>query len=120
MKPKGRPKRLRKIKAQPTILRYSPRGKPGRPDEIDLTIDEFEAIRLSDYQGSAQEESAKSMCISQETFSRILRQAHKKIADGLVNGKIMKIEGGNYIIDSNQINQKIRPEFRTRKQVYNK
>jgi uncharacterized protein len=88
---RGRPKKLRSIKNLPKIVQFSPRGKPGRPEEIELTIDEFETIRLSDLENLCQIESAKSMQISQQTYSRILNRARKKIADALISGKIIKI-----------------------------
>ena len=63
-------------------------------------MDEFEAIRLADYMGLPQKEAAKSMRISQQTFSRILKRAHKDIAHGLINGNTIKIQGGHYVISS--------------------
>jgi len=59
-----------------------------------LTVDEFEAVRLACLEGMHQEEAAKKMRISRPTFSRIVTAAHKKIADGLVNIKAIRIEGG--------------------------
>jgi len=100
MKPRGRPKKYRIVRLDPRISQFSPRGKPGRPDEINLSMDEFEAIRLADYQGVAQKEAAKSMHISQQTFSRIISKARKSLADALVNGKIIKIQGGYYVVSS--------------------
>ena len=100
MKQRGRPKKYRIVRLDPRINQFSPRGKPGRPDEIDLNMDEFEAIRLADFMGIGQKEAAKSMNISQQTFSRVLVKAHKKIADCLVHGKIIKIQGGYYVISS--------------------
>lgn len=93
MKPKGRPKKTRIIQSAPKIRQFSPRGKPGRPDEIELSLDEFEAIRLAYYKGLKQKEAAKSMGISQQTFSRIVKHAHKVLADVLINGKIIKVQG---------------------------
>ena len=101
MQPKGRPKKYRIIKKEPEILKFSPRGKPGRPEEIELNIEEFEAIRLTDHQGLRQDQAAKSMGISQQTVSRVLRKARKKMADTLIGGKIIKIKGGRFIIKSN-------------------
>jgi predicted DNA-binding protein (UPF0251 family) len=98
MKPKGRPKKYRIVRQDPKISQFSPRGRPGRPDEVNLSIDEFETIRLTEYLGKSQKEAAKSMRISQPTFSRILKKAHKTIADAIVNGKIIKIQGGYYVI----------------------
>ena len=100
MRKRGRPKKYRIIKVDPKISQFSPRGKPGRPDEVDLGLDEFEAIRLADFNGQKQVEAAKSMHISQQTFSRILKKAHKAIADGIVHGKIIRIQGGSYVISS--------------------
>jgi predicted DNA-binding protein (UPF0251 family) len=63
-------------------------------------MDEYEAVRLSDFMGLSQQEAARSMHISQQTFSRILKKAHKAIADALVGGKMLKIQGGYYVISS--------------------
>ena len=95
MKPKGRPKKARSVNGEPKIGQFSPRGRPGRPDEISLTIDQFEAIRLADYSGMMQIDASKQMKISRQTFGRILKEAHKNVSDGIVNGKIIKFEGGN-------------------------
>ena len=102
MKPKGRPKKYRIVHQDPRISQFSPRGKPGRPDEVYLTMDEFEAVRLADFKGLEQEKAAKSMSISQQTFSRILNQARGLIADALVSGKIIKIQGGHYVLTTRQ------------------
>lgn len=102
MKRRGRPKKYRIVRVDPRISQFSPRGKPGRPDEIDLAMDEFEAIRLADFRGLEQEKAAESMHISQQTFSRILKRAHKAIADAIVQGKIIKIQGGHYVISSHE------------------
>ena len=91
MKPRGRPKKPRIILQEPKIIQFSPRGKPGRPDEVNLVYDEFECIRLADFLGKSQKEAAKSMNISQQTFSRLLRKARRAVADAIVNSKIIKI-----------------------------
>jgi predicted DNA-binding protein (UPF0251 family) len=102
MQTRGRPKKYRIVKINPKIAQFSPRGKPGRPDEIDIPVDEFEAIRLADYMGLPQKEAAKSMRISQQTFSRIIKKAHRNIAYGLINGNTIKIQGGHYVISSRE------------------
>lgn len=102
MQPRGRLKKYRIVRLDPKIAHFSPRGKPGRPDELDLSLDEFEALRLADYMGLLQKEAAKSMRISQQTFSRILTKAHKDIAHALVNGNTIKIQGGRYVIISHE------------------
>ena len=100
MQPRGRPKKYRMVDSGPRISQFSPRGKPGRPDEVELSIDEFEALRLSDYQAKSQKEAARSMRISQQTFSRIIQRARKTLADALVNGKRIRIYGGYYLVNS--------------------
>ena len=102
MKQRGRPKKYRIVRMDPKISQFSPRGRPGRPDEVELGVDQFEAIRLADYMGFAQKEAAKSMHISQQTFSRILGKARKAIANGLVRGAIIKIHGGSYVVTSRE------------------
>ena len=107
MKPRGRPKKLRLIRKKPEIRQFSPRGKPGRPNEIDIKIEEFEALRLADYRGLKQEESAQGMGISQQTFSRVLSKARRSLSEALIMGKIIKIQGGNYSLKSGVVSGKI-------------
>ena len=99
---RGRPKKFRTIRTDPKISQFSPRGKPGRPDEVILAIDEFEAIRLHDFGQKSQKEASDSMSISQQTFSRILKRARRLIGDAIVNGKSIKIQGKSYAISSCQ------------------
>jgi len=63
-------------------------------------MDEYEAIRLADYMGISQKEAAKSMHISQQTFSRVLKRARKALANGLIGGATIKIQGGSYVIST--------------------
>lgn len=88
---KGRPKKVRYIQTMPKTLQFSPRGRPGRPEEVELNIDQFEALKLTDFQGFSQSEGAIAMQLSRPSFGRLLREARRLIADGLVNGKIIKI-----------------------------
>ena len=92
--PVGRPKKTRFIKAQPEVSQFSPRGKPGRPHEIELSFDEYESLRLADYKKMPHNTAGKVMGISRQTFERIFTKARNKVADGIVNGKIIRIEGG--------------------------
>jgi predicted DNA-binding protein (UPF0251 family) len=101
---RGRRKKVRYIQKMPSISQFSPRGKPGRPDEIELKVDEFEAIKLADYQGFDQSEGAKVMGLSRASFGRILRHGRKIIADALVNGKIIRIRIGNVQVGVRQKN----------------
>ena len=92
---KGRTKKVRYVQSMPAISQFSPRGKPGRPEEVQLTIDELEAIKLVDFQGYHQDEGAEFMQISRPSFGRVLRNARKTVADALVNGKIIRIRVGD-------------------------
>ena len=74
-------------------------------DQVNLTLDEFEAIRLADLQGLYQEEAAIQMQISRQTFGRIVTEAHKKIADALINGKVILMENP---FDMNENNSELR------------
>ncbi|MFH1622403.1 MAG: DUF134 domain-containing protein [Candidatus Omnitrophota bacterium] len=98
MKPKGRPKKIRLVEKVPEVGQFSPRGKPGRPNEIELAIDQFEALRLVDYKGLKHRQAAGQMGLSRQTLERILKQARKNISDAIINGKIIRIIGGNITI----------------------
>jgi len=63
-------------------------------EEVDLTLDELEAVRLADLEGLYQEDAAVKMNVSRQTFGNIVTSAHKKIADALLNGKALHIKGG--------------------------
>ena len=90
-----RPKKTRWIKCLPGEKCFGPKGKfSSCKDEVCLTIDELEAIRLADWEELTHAKAAKIMKISRPTFTRILSSAHKKIADGFVNIKTINIEGG--------------------------
>jgi predicted DNA-binding protein (UPF0251 family) len=65
-------------------------------EEINLTLDEYEAIRLADLEGLYQEQAAKRMGVSRQTFGNIINSARQKVADSLVNGKAVRIAGGMY------------------------
>lgn len=101
---KGRKNKIRYIQQMPKIAQFSPRGRAGRPDEIELRIDQFEAIKLADYQGYNQAEGAKEMGISRPSFGRILRAGRKIVGDALVNGKIIRIRIGKVQVGVKQKN----------------
>ncbi len=94
---RGRPRKRKIIHEQPRIDQFSPWGRPGQPDETSIAIEEYEAIRLQDYLGISQNQAAKMMGISQQSFSRIVREARKKVADAIVNAKILRLQGGNFV-----------------------
>lgn len=95
-----RPKCPRNVCGKPDKNYFKPRGIPAMDlEEVVLELDEFEAVRLADYEQLYQEEAAARMNISRQTFGRIIETAHKKIADVLINGKALKIEGGDVAVD---------------------
>lgn len=74
---------------------FKPRGIPlFSLGEVVLSVDEFEAIRLADLEGLYQEQAAERMKISRQTFGRVVEAARRKVAKALVEGKALKIEGG--------------------------
>lgn len=90
-----RPRHFRRIGCLPQSNYFKPRGIPlSALQHVNLTFDEIEAVRLADLDGLYQEEAAKKMKVSRQTFGRIIESAHKKIADALVNGKALSIDGG--------------------------
>jgi len=94
-----RPRLCRRVRFNPNVVYFKPRGIPLRDlEEVVLAVDEFEAVRLKDLEGLEQENAAKKMDISRPTFQRLLKSARKKIADAIVKGKAIKIEGGNFRI----------------------
>lgn len=91
-----RPCRCRRIRCKPDVNCFKPRGIPiAMLEEVNLTLDELEAMRLADWEEMYQEDAAKKMNISRQTFGNIVNSAHKKVADMLLNGKALKIEGGH-------------------------
>lgn len=92
----ARPVKWRRIGHLPTVLKFSPSdGDTGKGINF-LKYEEIEAIRLKDLEGMEQAECASQMEISRPTFQRILLSAREKIADSLINGKEIQIEGGHY------------------------
>ena len=73
-------------------------------DEVQLTVDEREAIRLSDLIGLSHEEAGRQMGVTRAAFGRIIQRARKAVADAIINGKAINVEGGKYkLIDTPRI-----------------
>ncbi len=97
----ARPPKCRIVDQEPTVTYFKPRGIPLRKlDEVTLTVEGLEAIRLSDVNGLDQDAAAKRMGISRQTFGRILAQARNTVARSIVEGLGLKIEGGHYVLSS--------------------
>ncbi len=93
----SRPFRCRRVAFMPGITYFKPAGIPLRDlEEVRLSVEEAEAVRLKDLEGLDQQQGAKNMNVSRPTFQRVLASARKKMADALLNGKAMRIEGGNF------------------------
>ncbi len=92
-----RPRKCCRVALLPGTSYFKPAGIPLRfLEEVCLTIEEMEAVRLRDIQDLEQAQCARQMNISRTTFQRVLESARKKIADALVGGKAIKIEGGHF------------------------
>ncbi|MEN6577323.1 MAG: DUF134 domain-containing protein [Phycisphaerales bacterium] len=90
-----RPCCLRHIGFTPNAGLFRPAGIPVCAlEQVMLTLDEVEALRLADLNGLYQEQAAEQMKISRPTFSRIVEQARRKVADALIHGKALRLEGG--------------------------
>ncbi len=82
----------RRISFSARVTYFKPAGIPLRDlEEVVLETDELEAIRLANFEGMYQEEAAAAMEISRQTFGRIITSANKKIAEGLVKGKALRL-----------------------------
>jgi predicted DNA-binding protein (UPF0251 family) len=93
----ARPEKLRCVAQLPNVGFFRPVGIPANTLQgVRLSLEELESIRLKDLEGLEQEECAQQMRISRPTFHRILEVARKKLADALINGKAIQIEGGNF------------------------
>jgi len=90
-----RPKKPRFVTAYPMITTFLPQGKDVT-GEVSMTVEEFEAIRLSDYEHLDQESAAAMMGVSRHTFGRLLSAGRSLVADALVTGKALRIGGGEY------------------------
>ena len=92
-----RPKKNRLVRFDPKINYFKPRGIPVFDlEEVCLTVDEREAIRLADLLDMSHEDAGRHMGVSRATFGRIVQHARKIIADAIINGKAVRVEGGNY------------------------
>ena len=92
-----RPKKCKMVYAEPGVTYFKPRAIPLLElKEVELSVEEFEALRLKDYEGLEQMQVAKRMKISQPTLHRLLKSARRNVAEALTTGKAIKIHGGNY------------------------
>lgn len=92
-----RPKKIRIVNYKPGVTYFKPRAVPlNQLEEVELTIDELETLRLSNIEKLSQQDAAEKMNIHQSTFQRTLARVNEKVSDALVNGKAIKLKGGDY------------------------
>ncbi len=90
-----RPFKCRKVVSEPRAYYFKPRAVPlCELEEIILQLDEFQALKHSELDKKDQKKAASAMKVSRQTFGNILASARRKLADAVVNGKALKIEGG--------------------------
>ena len=90
-----RPVQPRTIEFVPRVTFFKPAGIPRvELEEVALTLDELEAVRLADLNGLYQEQAAPKMAVSRSAYARILESARRKIADALIHGKSLRFGGG--------------------------
>ncbi|MEI7527569.1 MAG: DUF134 domain-containing protein [Elusimicrobiota bacterium] len=90
-----RPFKCRRVTAEPRAYYFKPRAVPlCSLQELTLQLDEFQALKHAELEGKEQAAAAAAMKISRQTFGNILASARRKLADAVVNGKALKIEGG--------------------------
>ena len=99
-----RPQDDRIVHEPPLFTDFKPVGVKGQDlEQVLLTLDEFEAFRLADYNGMSHAEAAEEMEISRSTFTRLIEKARKKVADLIIQGRMLTIEGGSVHFRNNII-----------------
>ena len=92
-----KPKKERTVAALPAVTYFKPRGIPlSELEQTVLAVEEYEAVRLNDLESLSHEEAAARMNISRPTFTRLVGEAHRKIAEAIVHGRALCIEGGSF------------------------
>ena len=91
----ARPRKCRRVCGMPQNSSFAPLGDMSHAQSITMAVDEYETLRLIDLAGYTQEECAEQMGIARTTVQGIYNDARRKVADALVNGKVLCIEGGD-------------------------
>lgn len=91
-----RPQKDRKVAKPPIYSCFKPAGIRRRGlDKVFLKLDEYEAVRLADHEGMEHSEASELMHISRSTFTRLIEKARGKLAEFIIEGKQLQIEGGS-------------------------
>lgn len=103
-----RPRKQKRICELPKVDTFGPaQNTVNEANEILMSIEEYETIRLVDYESLNQEQCAVVMCVARSTVQRLYTDARKKLADCIINGKTLKISGGDYTLCNQSTDQKI-------------
>jgi len=98
-----RPRKFRRISNLPDVTYYKPAGVPlFNLTEVNLFVEEFEALKLKDYYNYSDLEASEKLNVSQPTFNRIYNEAKRKLVRAFVEGAAIRIEGGDFVIDENE------------------
>ncbi len=99
----AKPKKERFVMQPPSAVYYKPQGIPlYQLEQVILAVEEYEAVRLVDYEGLQQKDAAERMKVSRATCARILESARHKIAAALTGGKAIRIQGGSFVLGRNR------------------
>lgn len=99
-----RPRKWKRVCSLPNYKKYGPVSvKVDENDVVEMTVEELETIRMVDLEGMDQVQCAERMGVARSTVQRMYNDARKKVADSIVNGKILTIEGGNYKVCSEDL-----------------
>ncbi len=111
----SRPLKPRYVCELPKFNMFGPKGMRTRDlEKINMTIDELETIRLIDHEDMTQEEAAVQMNVARTTIQRIYVSARKKIADAIISGKVLLLEGGDYVLCEKDCRSCNKPEHMRR------
>ncbi len=100
---------MRSVWEEPGVTFFKPAGIRMRElEEVVISVEEYEALRLKDLERLDQKECAEKMRISQPTFHRLVLEARKKVANALVKGLAIKIQGGNFELAKKQEMRRVR------------
>lgn len=107
----ARPRKCRRVGATPDVTYFKPRSVPlSELNEVHLSVDGYEALRLADLHGLNHEDAAVQMQVSRQTFGRVLSQARQTVAGALVSGSVLRIRGGDYALSHEMDAQTSAPE----------
>ncbi len=106
----ARPRKQRRVRCMPSNMHYGPTSCDGKSEKVIMTVDEFETIRLIDFENKSQEECAEMMNVGRSTVQGIYKDARFKVASALVNGHLLMIDGGDFTLHEDGCEQQMKRE----------